>query len=440
MFASVSRLNLGITVGPIKPAHIKTILSGPFPFLLDYKLMPAQKITASALWRMRTVLKHHDRVRGIAFACDPEAAAGRVDKFFKAANCSFPVLESLVIHFTVGHPEIPETFLRGPDLSSLHLRRLELICASFSSISKFLSSTSPSLTNLLINIAPISSASTLLACLQGMSCLRSLDLSISSSSQPINYPPTSSHSIPKATVSLSRLTRFCYSGHSVLLNAIVAGISAPSLRDVSIEFHDLILLSHYAIPSIVVHFFRFFSEVEEDYHTLHLDFLEDTRMLEWDFRLSLFTHSESIGRCKPRFELGPCLSRSSETIIRMSDVLSTKLTTVEELRVTFGSMKPADEGTRIPWHDFYRKLPGVKTLRTEESKSSYFIARTLLNQEPNLPFFPSLEEIDLGTTPFYESQRISQLAAFQPFVNARQQVGCPVKVFFSQYLDLSRLS
>jgi hypothetical protein len=220
----------------------------------------------------------------------------------------------------------------------------------------------------------------------------------------------------------------------------VAGISAPSLRDVSIEFHDSILLSHYAIPSIVVHFFRFFSEVEEDYHTLHLDFLEDTRMLEWGFRLSLFTHSESIGRCKPRFELGPCLSRSSETIIRMSDVLSTKLTTVEELRVTFGSMKPADEGTRIPWHDFYRKLPGVKTLRTEESKSSYFIARTLLNQEPNLPFFPSLEEIDLGTTPFYESQRISQLAAFQPFVNARQQVGCPVKVFFSQYLDLSRLS
>jgi hypothetical protein len=41
-----------------------------------------------------------------------------------------------------------------------------------------------------------------------------------------------------------------------------------------------------------------------------------------------------------------------------------------------------------------------------------------------------LEEIDLGKAPSYESERGSQLAAFQPLVSSRQRAGRPIKVFF----------
>ena len=58
MFASSSRLGLNIVVGPEKPGHIKTILSGHLSILIDYGLChyphfygPEDTI-GSAVWRM----------------------------------------------------------------------------------------------------------------------------------------------------------------------------------------------------------------------------------------------------------------------------------------------------------------------------------------------------------------------------------------------------
>jgi hypothetical protein len=66
VFASSSRLDSCITVGSEKPGHIKTILSGHLPILIDYGCMHGD-ITGSALWRMRAALRHQDRVREIVF-------------------------------------------------------------------------------------------------------------------------------------------------------------------------------------------------------------------------------------------------------------------------------------------------------------------------------------------------------------------------------------
>jgi hypothetical protein len=398
---------------------------GSFPILFDYELTSAHgKLAGSALWRMQTVLRHHDRVRGIAFAGGAsDVSCYNFNKFFKATSCSFPMLEILVLHFVVGYETlIPKTFLGGPDLSDLHLRHLESICDSFPSISRLLSSASSSnLTDLLIDIAVVSARDTsLLACLQRMSGLRSLSLSMTSSPPPLILPLSQPPrlSISKDIVPLSKLSRFCYVGPRKFLDDLVVGLSAPSLRDVNIEFREA---NHYfAIQSSPsVHLPRFFNEIEEHYYAIHVDLLEDPIIQEWVFRLSLLTQSECIGHCKPRFELGPYRSRSPESIMRMSVTLSTKLTTVEELRVTFDSLKTAPGDTRIPWHRFYLQFPGVKALRTDGIKNIDFISRTLVHQAyrelNNLPL-PSLEEIDLGTMPFYESQRKSQLAAFQPVV------------------------
>ena len=300
MFASASRLDLGITVGPEKLGLIKAILSSPFPILIDYSCMD-EEITGSAFRRLHGALKHPDRVRGITF----EGTSASFDKFFKVTNCPFPVLESLVLRFGFGYePKLPDTFLKGPDVLDLHhLRRLKLYRVSLPSISGFLASAT-ALTDLCLLVDTVSCPSpetSLLACLQGMLSLRSFDLSISSSLPDSSSQPSTSENI----VTLSKLTRFRYYGCGVFLNTLVSGLSAPSLRDVDILFAGTIWPSNVHLP-------RFINEIEEHYHTAHLVFRG------WVFRLSLLTHLEHVSHSKPRFTFGPGPSHSTESIMKLS--------------------------------------------------------------------------------------------------------------------------
>ena len=408
MFASASHLDLSIIVGPKNPRPIERILLGPFPILLEYERMYGD-VTLCALWRMHSALEHHDRVREISF----EGSSAWLQEFFNATDCPFPMLESLVLHPKHGDEiKLPDTFLGGPDLSDLPLRRLRLYDISIASTYGLLSSAA-SLTDLFLrtntSFSP-SAETSLLTCLQGMPCL--CNLILDNRHSPLDSP--SQPSTPKDIVSLSKLTRFRYVGPGLFLEALVAGLSAPYLRDVNIEFAD-------STWPPIVHLPRFINEIQKQYHAVYVAFLE------WVFRLSLVTQSEYISHCGRSFELASL--NHAPMLMPMSGVVSTRLTTVEELCVTFD--KVTDEHS-IPWRRFYQQFPSVKALRTEGAKSIYSIARTLHQDgEPDDPsFFPALKEINLGTKPFYESRHRSQLAAFQPFVSARQQAGRPVKVFF----------
>jgi hypothetical protein len=410
VFTSASRLDLGITVGPEKPDQIKTILSGPLPIIIDYRCM-YRDVTNSALWRMRAALRHHDRVRVISY----EGTGADFDKFIDATNSPFPLLESLFLRFRYGYEsKLPDTFLRGPDLSDLHLRRLGLKHVSFASISGFLlSATALTDLTLLIDTAFIpSSEPSLLACLQNMPSLCHLDLTISfkSPSQP---------STPEDIVPLSKLIGFRYSGHSAFLDTLMAGLSAPSLHYVSIRFFD-------EIWPPGVHFTRFINEMEERYHAVQVYFRDR------GFRLLLLTQSECINQHMPSVKLGPFMRRSPESIIRMSGALSMKFTTVEEIRITFDITDDDLSENFIAWRRFFQQFPSVKIIQTEGA-DNYSVAR-ILHQDHGKPdelsFLPVLEEIDLGQQPFDEGQCGAELAAFEPFVSARQQAGRPVKVFY----------
>ncbi|KAH9995468.1 hypothetical protein BJV77DRAFT_1093431 [Russula vinacea] len=357
-------------------------------------------ISGSALWRMRAALKHHhDRVREIAF----EGTNANFDKILKMTQCAFPVLESLLLHFEYNYKtKLPDTFLRGPDLPDLHLRRLELKRVSLDSISEFLlSATTVADLSLVIDTAfgPSAEAS-LLTCLQGLPCLRRLNLSISSATMLLS-------STPKYCSTL-KLTGFQYNGHSLFLDGLVAGLSAPSLLDVDIQFFD-------DSPHIM-HLPRFINEIRND---------------------TTQTQSEYTNDSKPRFKLGPVPRHSEVSAIRMNSVLSAKLTTVEELRLTFLRTAFNFWENLIPWREFLEHFPRLKALRMEGA-NNYCIARVLPQdlEEPDddgLAFLSALEEIELGKNPSLtdESQRGPELAAFEPFVSARQQAGRPVKIFFS---------
>ena len=412
-------------MGPYKPGDINTVLSSTLPIFLTYR-HESEAITRDipGLLRMRDVLEHHrDRMHEIAF----QGTADNFDEFFKVTKCDFPVLEGLFLYFGTRTPSIPDTFLGGPDLSHLHLRRLTLSGLLFTSISGLLSSvrTIMSLTDLLLTIRTEdsvgpSSLTFLLACLQGMHGLRSLDLIIFGPSNSWSQPAT-----PKDIVPLSKLKHLLYNGHSTFLNALAAGLSAPSLRDVFFEFHDDILP-----PTVQLH--RFIDEIEEQYHVAEVIFSR------WEFYLFLLTQSEYICHRKPCFELHVDLRYYSKSIMQMSGALSTRLTTVEVLKVTFDKMAMADTDRvkDIMWRRFYQQFPSVKVLRTEGANNTDYIARTLHqdNRSPDdLGFLPALEEIDLGkNSSTDERERESQLAAFEPFVSARRQASRLVKVFLGR--------
>jgi hypothetical protein len=424
MFASFSRLDLGITVGPQRPSHVNSILSGPLPILVEYTGVHSDRdLTGSEFRHMLIAFgrRHRDRVREISF----EGTSANFNKFFEVTNCPFPVLESLVLNFKAGFElKLPDAFLRGPNLPDLHLRRLRFRRALFASVSGFLSSAT-ALTDLSLEIDTVfgpSPETSFLACLQGMPCLRSLNLSIPKSESSKLFGSLLRPSTPEDIVPLSNLTCFHYVGHPIFLSALLAGFSALSLQDVDFSFSDSIL-------SPIVHLPRFITEIEEHYH------IAQVNITKCEISLSLLAHSESTNHCKPHFKLHDP-GRLPESIMQMSSALSTRLTTIEELRVIFDWSPAGASDNVVPWLRILQHFPGIRALRLDSTRYDY-MARSLdqgREESNDLVLLPALEEIRLGKNFRFtdEIQCVYQLAAFEPFVSTRQQAGRPVKVFFGQ--------
>jgi hypothetical protein len=416
MFGSTSRLDLGITVRPMTPDDIETILSGPWQLFINFYGDLDGEMTDSALWHIRAALKRPDRVRDIFFAGPSEW----FDEFFRAANCPLPKLESLVLCSSYDEElKIPDTFLGGPDQSNLHLQYLGLKRVSLTSIYKFLRSTS-ALTDLDLRIDTsfgTSPETSLLACLQGLPVLYRLVLVISSSL--LESPPQPSTLVD--IVTLSKLKYLRYIGQSVFLDAIAAGLSAPFLQDLFMDFSDEIL-SH------IVHLPRFINETEKHYHgvdvTLHDEYFSLRLLTE-----SEYTNDNCYNWLSCKFRLVPGLSTK---LMRMSGALSTKLTTVEELRISF--FWTAAEDDDIPCHRFFLQFPRVKVLHVVGITLNR-IARTLLQghvehyeHADGRAFFPALEELELGGGSL-ERLFESELAISNPYISTLRQAGRTFKVY-----------
>ena len=419
MFASTSRLDLSVTVGPRKPGHIKTILSSHWPILIDYyhfhrhwyQRIP-EDIAGSAIWRMRAALGHRDRVREISFA-----GSGDLFKpFFRATNHHFPVLESLVLCSHNYEPNIPATFLRGPDQSDLPLRRLQLCGTSLSSVSGLLSSAT-ALTDLTLHVGSkvavfdLSQLSSLLACLQGMQCLRSLDLST-----PIVFQPSQSqNSTFKDIVPLLKLTRLYCSGSSMFLNSFMPGLSAPSLRDVSFVLWTEVPLLHLS---------RVIDDVRQEFRSISVTYDFDS------FCLLSSTYSGRVDHLTPSFSLK--VTGSYYAIKSINNTPSTKLAMAEELTLNFPLPKTTKWERVLPLCEFLRQFRSVRVLRV------FPFMRTVglhLRQDDEEAILPLLEEIEVSVSHIvgysdeqHQGRVAEALAAFEPFVSARERMGRVVKV------------
>jgi hypothetical protein len=422
MFASSFRLDLSITVGPRKPGHIKTILSGHLPILIDYSclyhywhLYGLEDITGSALWRMRAALRHRDRVREISF----RGCGVIFRKFIRATNYHFPALESL----DLGSPcdqelDIPATFLGGPDQPDLRLRHLRLYGAFLASVSGLLLSAT-ALTDLTLNVssnADWSQGSFLLACLQGMQCLRSLDLTTPNDPRDSQ----SQHSTPKDIVPLLKLTHFVYSGPTIFLNNLMSGISAPSLQDA----HFMLCIG---LP--LLYFSRIIDDVTEEFRSVSVTFnLED-------FYLLSSTHSGKIDHLKPSLSFN--VNRYPDSIKSINSPPSTKLAMAEELALTFFCWNITEWEHVFSLREFLRQFRSVRVLRVKNP--FLWEVGLYLQQDDGQAILPVLEEIELSISYWtrysdeeYQRRAAKALADFEPFVSAREREGRSVKVYCEQ--------
>ena len=370
----------------------------------------------------------------IVIVCARSPLKGRMltlTRFSSSPNALSPYWRALSFIFETTTDQSSQIHFLGdqPDLLDLRIRRLELKCVFLDCISGFLLSAT-AVTDLSLVVDPRVDAdfaefgpspeAFLLTCLQGMPCLRRLNLSIS-----FEHPllPSTTPS-PKDIIPLSKLTGFRYDGGGAFFDTLAAGLSAPSFRDFNIRFLKDIL----QVP--IVHLPRFINEIEEHYHAIHVEFYE------WCFCLSLQTQSEYINHCKPRFQLPLVLGYVPESILRMSGALSTRFATIEELRVTFKFAPAFPDAWEniIPWREFLQYFPRLKAFRTEDALG-HCIAHALLRDRGELnnelAFLSALEEIEFGKISSLSDkyERGHESAAFEPIVSARQQAGCPIKVF-----------
>jgi hypothetical protein len=120
----------------------------------------------------------------------------------------------------------------------------------------------------------------------------------------------------------------------------------------------------------------------------------------------------------------------STSTMHISSAFSAKLTTTEEMSVV---LLDTDDypSEKIPWRRFLLHFPSIKALRLEGT-NNLRIASAIHqdHEEPHLTFLPALEEIELCKGSYSAPQHSLELEAFRPFVNARQQAGFSVRVFW----------
>jgi len=402
-------LDLNVIVGPEIPGHIKTILSSHLPILINYSHLHRPKdITGSAIWRMHAALRHRDRVREISFG----GADFIFEKFIKATSYHFPALESLSLCFplAIGHePEIPATFLRGPDQSDLRLRHLHLFGGSVASISGLLLSAT-ALTDLTLNVTSYhvavfdpSQGSFLLACLRSMQCLRSLDLTTEFDFRDVPSQYSTVYSTPKDIVPLLKLTRFHYSGPTTFLNRFMSGLSAPSLQD-----------AHFVLCTKIplLYLSRVIDDVREEFRSVSVTFDQNC------FHLSSSAHSGKIEYFKPYFKFNANCSLSSINSINITP--STKLAMAEELALNFPSSNLTKWDDVFSLREFLRQFRSVRVLRMNPFVREVGL---YLQQDDGETIMPVLEEVELSISRLtritryadeeYQRRSAEALAAFE---------------------------
>jgi len=377
----------------------------PLPIHVDYRSgVPFAKTQI----RMISALAHPDRVCGIAFKTYYRRSK-HLSKLVAAMNQPFPALESLELHCSHSlelHSTLPFLAAQTP-----HLRSLKFIgyVDGFYRLLPYTTSL-VDLTLCLHAIIVTLSDTQLLFHLQGLSSLRRLKVKAGHGEVP-------DHLGEREDVLLPTLTSFSFAGHVDLLEALMAGLTAPSLQELRISIYDF---PEIPPPTNLTTFIR---NSGRQFFSAQINTPSDR------INLVMSTHSQSTD--DPPFKI----IASGMSTLTMGDLFTGTLATVEDvfLASPFSLESLATSiPDSFPSYEFFTPFRDAKILRVSpgiEPKVGAVLSPDLL---------PALEEIELNaTTPSCIPIRIdekeveSALEPFKPFVDARQQAGHPVKVHWN---------
>jgi len=383
----------------------------PLPILVDYT---SEARRAETQIRVISALAYPDRVCGIAVSMD-YGQSQPSSKLLVAMNQPFPALESLELHC----PYSLKLYSPPPFLTAQtpHLRSLKF----FGHVDE-LRRVLPYTTSLLdltlgLHTAIISpSDAQLLVRLQSLSSLRRLEVGAWGIKLP-NHPDE------WEDVLLPTLTSFSFDGAMDLLEALMAGLTAPSLQELRI-----FVLGIRAIPP-PTHLTSFIRNSGRQFFSAQLN------VPTHEINLVMSTQSHSTDDLP--FKI---IASGMRSTLMMADLFSETLAAVEDVFLAspfcLHNLKSPVQDT-FHGHALFTPFRRAKILRVSPEIGPEVGEMFRIEElSPNL--LPALEEIELNaTTPsctpirIDEKKVVSVLGLFQPFVDARQQAGHPVKVHWN---------
>jgi len=384
----------------------------PLPIVVDYRF--GARLAQTQL-RMISALAYPDRVCGITFNMSP-GQSEHSSELLAAMNQPFPSLKRLELNWpsSVGlHTPPPFVTAQTP-----HLRSLKFI-GGVTELCRVLPYTT-SLVDLTLRFHTITFLpldTQLLVRLQGLSSLRRLKVETWDADMP-------DHPSRREDVILPTLTSFSFAGSMALLEALMAGLAAPSLQELRISVYPRAISSPTHLTSFIRNSGRRFFSAQ----------LNPTGR---EINLVMTTHSHSHSTDDPPFKIIASRMRS----IRLMVVLfSEALATVEDI---FLASPFYLESLASPIQDtfhgntFFTPFCSAKIIRVSPGIERE-VGEMFCNEELSPDLLPALEEIELNATMpsctpirIDENEVIPLLEPFKPFVDARQRVGHPVKVHWN---------
>ena len=454
VLASPSRLRLRLYFDSNTPTRAGVVERfSHLPIIVNYRDVIWG---ASALKRLSSALRYPNRVCSIAIWGSYDAS----DRVIEALDVLFPALESLELHNIASSAD---RILQSPSFmtSIQSLRHLRLDGMFLTSVLTFLSVTR-SLVDLTLDIDKVflMKGASLLTHLQHMPHLRNLRVS----SRSLSYH--SEEELPPTTTSilLPELTCFRFVGELTQVEWFVAGLDTPPLRKFHVSITDYSRRLH--IPYLT----KFIRAAGIVFVTAQLTIMGSY------LRTDMFAHSHSTGdppsnifTIKTQFTADPG-SGLSAMLATLEDIFlsippryrTCKLTpedfgpwcgllkefrSVKVLRLHHGLERQVAEILRQPIADPHRPQPPQEEADPDVTTPS--CTPIITNRSEFIShIFPSLEEIVLyartpdTSRPIRDSEMedASMLELFGPFVTARQEVGRPVKVFWSTDGQVPRYS
>ena len=446
VLASPYRLRLRLYFAHDTPTRAAALQHYPhFPIVVDYSNVDWN---ANVLRCFVSALRYPDRVCRIA-----NKGSYKYEHFAiisNALNSSFPALESLELHDSW---KFEATVLLSSrfrtSIQSIRLLRLD---GSSPLISPVLSVTT-SLVDLTLNVVTIrylTDGASIFTHLQGLPHLRNLQVSESPKigfydEEMIPLPPTT-------TTLLAELTYFRLSAGYSEIERFVAGLAAPSLRELHISIQNACSILN---PNLS-EFIRVAGIVF---------FAARLAISHQSFRTSLFAHPLSIDGPPSKI-----VTIETRSLARLDNAPSPMLATVEDVFLSLSDPIEFDEPFPLEdLREFIKEFRNVKTLRLHHGLETIVADILRPPTENPLPageevvldaiipnsmsihhsgsrftsdILPSLEEIVVyaraPNMSIDEKEIASVLESSEHFTTARHRVGRPVKAFWNTYGKVPR--